>query len=74
MLLFVIDKRLVAHARDHQLALLAVVKRRVQRHETVPAFSFRPLISCSREKLFRERKVADVTTTCGTLRQISFSS
>ena len=40
MLLFVIDKRLIVHARDHQLALLAVVKRRVQRHETVPRFFF----------------------------------
>ena len=40
MLLFVIDKRLIVHARDHQLALLTVVERRVQGHKTVPRFLF----------------------------------
>ena len=73
MLLFVIHQRFITHLRNNNFPLLHVVERRIQRHEAVPAFSFRPLISCRREKLFSERSVADVTTICGTLRHSSRS-
>ena len=40
VLLFVVDQRLILHARDHQLPLLAVVKRRIQRDKTIARFLF----------------------------------
>ena len=40
MLLFVIDKRLIIHARNDQLSLLTVVERRVQGYKAVARFLF----------------------------------
>jgi hypothetical protein len=74
MLLFVIDKRFIAHLRNNDFALLDVVNGESSATKRSPAFSFSPLISCRREKLFNERSVAEVTTICGTLRHSSRSS
>ena len=74
VLFFVVDGRLNAHPGNNNFALFAVVKGESSATKRSPAFSFNPLISCKREKLFSERKVAEVTIMCRILRHSSLSS